>query len=156
MQFTSDGKTIVFTRQSGDNPAEICKAVSSGGAAIALTHLNDDLLSQYQLTPLEDFWVTGAENTQVQSFLVKPPDFNPARKYPALLLVHGGPQGEWGESWTYRWNAQVFAAAGYVVVMPNPRGSIGYGQKFTDDINQDWGGVFCQLRRSHGRDRLHR
>ncbi len=140
MQFTSDGKTIIFTRQSGDSPAEICKAMSTGGAAIPLTHLNDDLLAQYQLTSLEDFWVTGAENTQVQSFLVKPPNFNPSRKYPMLLLIHGGPQGEWGESWTYRWNAQVFAAAGYVVVMPNPRGSVGYGQKFTDDINQDWGG----------------
>jgi dipeptidyl aminopeptidase/acylaminoacyl peptidase len=140
MQFTADGKTIIFTRQSGDSPAEICKAMSSGGAAIPLTHLNDDLLGQYQLTSLEDFWVTGAENTQVQSFLVKPPDFSPARKYPVLILIHGGPQGEWGESWTYRWNAQVFAAAGYVVVMPNPRGSVGYGQKFTDDINQDWGG----------------
>jgi dipeptidyl aminopeptidase/acylaminoacyl peptidase len=145
MQFTSDGRTIVFTRQSGDSPAEICKAMSTGGAAIPLTHLNDDLLSRYQLTSLEDFWVTskdanGTESTQVQSFLVKPPNFNPARKYPMLLLIHGGPQGEWGESWTYRWNAQVFAAAGYVVVMPNPRGSIGYGQKFTDDINQDWGG----------------
>ena len=140
MQFTSDGKTIVFTRQSGNSPVEICKAMSSGGAAIALTHLNDDLLNQYQLTSLEDFWVTGAENTQVQSFMVKPPDFNPANKYPMLLLIHGGPQGAWGDEWSYRWNAQVFAAAGYVVVMPNPRGSFGYGQKFTDDINQDWGG----------------
>jgi len=140
MQFTADGKTIVFTRQSGDTPTEICKASSSGGAAVPLTHLNDALLAQYQLTSLEDFWVTGAENTQVQSFLVKPPNFDPARKYPVLMLIHGGPQGEWGESWTYRWNAQIFAAAGYVVVMPNPRGSIGYGQKFTDDINQDWGG----------------
>jgi dipeptidyl aminopeptidase/acylaminoacyl peptidase len=140
MQFTPDGKTIVFTRQSGSSPVEICKAVSAGGQVTALTHLNDDLLAQYQLTPLEDFWVAGAENTQVQSFLVKPPNFDPAKKYPALLLIHGGPQGEWGESWTYRWNAQVFAAAGYVVVMPNPRGSFGYGQKFTDDINQDWGG----------------
>jgi dipeptidyl aminopeptidase/acylaminoacyl peptidase len=140
MQFTADGKTIVFTRQSGDNPVEICKAVSTGGSVIPLTHLNDDLLNQYQLTALEDFWVTGAENTQVQSFIVKPPDFNAARKYPVILLIHGGPQGEWGESWSYRWNAQAFAGAGYVVVMPNPRGSVGYGQKFTDDINQDWGG----------------
>jgi dipeptidyl aminopeptidase/acylaminoacyl peptidase len=140
MQFTSDGKTIVFTRESGDGPAEICKAMSSGGAAIPLTHLNDDLLGQYQLTPLEDFWVTGAENTQVQSFVVKPPNFNPAQKYPVLLLVHGGPEGDWGQSWTYRWNAQVFAGAGYVVVMPNPRGSTGYGQKFTEDIKEDWGG----------------
>ena len=63
-----------------------------------------------------------------------------AQPLPVLLLIHGGPQGEWGDNWSYRWNAQVFAAAGYVVVMPNPRGSIGYGQKFTDDINQDWGG----------------
>ncbi len=116
MQFTPDGKTIVFTRQSGSSPAEICKGVSSGGDAIPLTHLNDDLLGQYQLTRLEDFWVTGAENTQVQSFIVKPPNFDPARKYPVILLMHGGPEGEWGESWTYRWNAQVFAGAGYVVV----------------------------------------
>jgi dipeptidyl aminopeptidase/acylaminoacyl peptidase len=140
MQFTGDGKTIVFTRQSGEAPAEICKAISSGGSAIPLTHLNDDLLNQYQLTSLEDFWVAGAENTQVQSFIVKPPGFTASRKYPVLMLIHGGPQGEWGESWTYRWNAQAFAGAGYVVVMPNPRGSVGYGQKFTDDINQDWGG----------------
>jgi dipeptidyl aminopeptidase/acylaminoacyl peptidase len=139
VQFTADGKTMVFTRQSGSAPVEICKA-SSGGSAVALTHLNDALLTQYQLTPLEEFWTTGAENTQIQSFVVKPPGFVPTKKYPVLMLIHGGPQGEWGESWTYRWNAQVFAGAGYVVVMPNPRGSFGYGQKFTDDINQDWGG----------------
>lgn len=140
MQFTADGKTIIFTRESGSSPAEICKAMSTGGAAVELTHLNDDLLNQYQLTPFEDFRVTGADNAQIQSFLVKPPGFNPSVKYPVLLLIHGGPEGEWSESWTYRWNAQVFAAAGYVVVMPNPHGSIGYGQKFTEDINQDWGG----------------
>ncbi len=116
MQFTPDGKTIVFTRQSGSSPVEICKGVSSGGDAVALTHLNDDLLNQYQLTNLEDFWVTGAENAQVQSFIIKPPGFDPARKYPVILLIHGGPESEWGESWTYRWNAQVFAGAGYVVV----------------------------------------
>ena len=96
MQFTADGKTIVFTRQSGDSPAEICTAVSSGGSANPLTHLNDALLSQYQLTTLEDFWVTGADNTQIQSFLVKPPGFDAARKYPVVMLIHGGPEGEWG------------------------------------------------------------
>jgi dipeptidyl aminopeptidase/acylaminoacyl peptidase len=140
MAFTADGKTIVFTQQSGESPTEICKASSTGGAAIPLTHLNDDLLNQYQRTSLEDFWVAGADNAQIQSFMVKPPNFDATRKYPMLLLIHGGPEGEWGDSWTYRWNAQVFAAAGYVVVMPNPHGSIGYGQKFTEDINQDWGG----------------
>jgi dipeptidyl aminopeptidase/acylaminoacyl peptidase len=139
VQFTADGKTMVFTRQSGSSPVEICKA-TSGGSAIPLTHLNDDLLNQYQLASLDDFWTAGAENTQIQTFVVKPPGFDPKRKYPVLMLIHGGPQGEWGESWTYRWNAQVFAAAGYVVVMPNPRGSFGYGQKFTDEVSQDWGG----------------
>src|SRR4029077_4888159 len=73
-------------------------------------------------------------------FLVKPSDFSFTRKYPALVLVHGGPQGSWGQDWSYRWNAQVFAAAGYVVGMPNIRGSVGYGQKFIDEINGDWAG----------------
>jgi dipeptidyl aminopeptidase/acylaminoacyl peptidase len=71
---------------------------------------------------------------------VKPPGFEAGKRYPVLFLIHGGPQGAWGEDWTYRWNAQVFAGAGYVVVMPNPRGSTGYGEKFTDEINADWGG----------------
>jgi len=140
VQFTKDGRTIVFTRQSGDSPVEICKATSSGGPAVALTHLNDGLLNEYQLTPFEDFSTASADGVQIQSFLLKPPGFNASQKYPVIVLIHGGPQSEWGESWTYRWNAQAFAGAGYVVVMPNPRGSLGYGQKFTDDINQDWGG----------------
>jgi dipeptidyl aminopeptidase/acylaminoacyl peptidase len=71
---------------------------------------------------------------------VKPPNFSALRRYPVLMLIHGGPQGAWGEAWSYRWNPQVFAAAGYVVIMPNPRGSTGYGQKFTDEISRDWGG----------------
>ena len=140
IQFTADGKTMIYTGQSGSAPVEIYRAASAGGAPVALTHLNDALLSQYDLKPLEEFWVEGAESARVQSFVVKPYDFQAGRKYPVLFLIHGGPQGAWGESWTYRWNAQVFASAGYVVVMPNPRGSFGYGQKFTDDINQDWGG----------------
>ena len=140
VQFTPDGRNILYTRQSGSSPVEICKITSSGGTETALTHLNDALLDQFQLTALEDFYVPGADNAQVQSFLIKPPNFDPKIQYPVLMLIHGGPQGEWGESWSYRWNAQAMAAAGYVVVMPNPRGSFGYGQKFTDDINQDWGG----------------
>jgi dipeptidyl aminopeptidase/acylaminoacyl peptidase len=71
---------------------------------------------------------------------VKPASFDPAQRYPLLVLVHGGPQGAWTDGWTYRWNAEVFAAAGFVVLLPNPRGSTGWGQAFTDDINGDWGG----------------
>jgi dipeptidyl aminopeptidase/acylaminoacyl peptidase len=140
MQLTRDGKTMVYTQQTGVSPTEIYRASSAGGTPVALTHLNDQALNACQLTPLEEFWVDGAEGARVQSFVVKPYGFEPDRKYPVLMLIHGGPQGFWGHSWTYRWNAQVFAAAGYVVVMPNPRGSTGYGQKFIDEINGDWGG----------------
>jgi dipeptidyl aminopeptidase/acylaminoacyl peptidase len=140
MQLTRNGRTMVYTQQSGISPVEIFRASSSGGEAVALTHLNDQTLADHQLTQLEEFWVDGAEGAKVHSFMIRPPDFTPGRKYPVLMLIHGGPQGFWGHAWTYRWNAQVFAAAGYVVVMPNPRGSSGYGQKFIDEINNDWGG----------------
>jgi dipeptidyl aminopeptidase/acylaminoacyl peptidase len=140
MQLTRNGEYIVYTMQSGSQPVEIYRGAASGGPAIALTHLNDAVLNAHQLTPLEDISAEGAEKAQIQSFVVKPPNFDPRRKYPVLMLIHGGPQGAWGQSWSYRWNAQVFAAAGYLVVMPNPRGSTGYGQKFIDEINGDWGG----------------
>lgn len=139
VQFTPDGKTMVYTEQSGSRPVELFRA-SSAGSETPLSRLNDAVLSRHALTSLENFWVEGAEGARVQSFMVKPPDFDQKKKYPALILIHGGPQGASGESWSYRWNPQVFAAAGYVVVMPNPRGSTGYGQRFTDEINQDWGG----------------
>ena len=89
---------------------------------------------------MESFTFKGAENADVQGFLIKPPGFDPSKKYPLKFLIHGGPQGAWGNSWTYRWNAELFAANGYVVVMINFHGSTGYGQKFTDSINGDWGG----------------
>lgn len=140
MQFTPGDKMLVYAEQSGSRPVEIFKATSKGGSGVALTHLNDEIISDYQLTALDRLTVDGPDNSKVESFIVKPPDFDPAKKYPVLFLIHGGPQGDWGESWSYRWNAQVFAGAGYVVVMPNPQGSIGYGQAFTDAVNGDWGG----------------
>ncbi len=140
VQFNSEGNLMIYTEQSGSRPTEIYRATSAGGSGVPLTHLNDSLLASAALSPLEDFWVEGADKMRVQSFVVKPPDFSPTRKYPVLFLIHGGPQGAWGETWSYRWNPQVFASAGYLVVMPNPRGSTGYGQRFIDDINGDWGG----------------
>ena len=141
VQFSPDGKTMIYSEVSGSKPTEFYRISSSGGTATPLTRMNDSVLNAHQLTPLEDVWVeSSADKTKVQSFIVKPPQFDAKKKYPVLFLIHGGPQGAWGESWSYRWNPQVFAAAGFVVVMPNPRGSTGYGQQFTDDINQDWGG----------------
>ncbi len=139
IDLTPDGKTLVYIEQTGSRPNEIYSA-QSGGAERQLTHFNDALLSEYQLPKLEEFSVESPDQARVSSFLLKPPGFRAGRRYPVLFLIHGGPQVAWGESWTYRWNAQVFAAAGFVVVMPNPRGSTGYGQKFIDDINADWGG----------------
>ncbi len=105
-----------------------------------LTHINDSLVSQLDLSPLESFEFAGAGGTKVQGFLVKPPNFDPAKKYPVKFLIHGGPQGAWGDAWSYRWNPELMAASGYVVVMVNPRGSTGYGQKFVEGVSGDWGG----------------
>jgi len=140
LQFTADGKTLVYTEVTGASPVEIYKASSGGGAPAAVTKMNEKFLAAHDLRPLEEFTVSGAEGAQVHSFLLKPPAFDATKKYPVLFLIHGGPQGAWGETFSYRWNPQVFATAGFVVVMPNPRGSTGYGTKFTDDINGDWGG----------------
>jgi dipeptidyl aminopeptidase/acylaminoacyl peptidase len=140
VQFSKDGKTLIYTEQSGKHPAEIMRASSTGGPPVALTHLNDPVMSDASLPDLEEFSVEGAEGAKVYGFIAKPPGFRANRKYPVLFLIHGGPQGAWGDTWSYRWNPHVFAAAGFVVVMPNPRGSTGYGQKYIDEINNDWGG----------------
>jgi len=105
-----------------------------------LTHLNDALLSQLDLPEMETYFFRSIGGVRVQGFIIKPPGFDPSKKYPVKFLIHGGPQGAWGDDWSYRWNAELFAANGYVVIMINPRGSTGYGQTFIDQINGDWGG----------------
>jgi dipeptidyl aminopeptidase/acylaminoacyl peptidase len=106
----------------------------------AITHLNDALLAQLDMPKMESFWFTAKDGAKVQGFLIRPPGFDPAKKYPVKFLIHGGPEGNWGDDWSYRWNPELFAANGYVVVMINFRGSTGYGQDFVDAINGDWGG----------------
>ncbi|MEX2303290.1 MAG: S9 family peptidase [Bryobacterales bacterium] len=140
IQFAPDGRSIVYTGHSGSHPTEIFRGVSSGGAPAQLTHFNDEMLNEYRLDELEQVSYRSSDGATVEGFLAKPPNFDMQKKYPLLLLIHGGPQGAWGESWSYRWNPQVFAAAGFVVFMPNPRGSTGYGQSFIDAIRGDWGG----------------
>ncbi len=124
------------------DPLSTCKG-DCAGSAIAmtpLTHLNDSLLAQLDLAPLEPFWFTASDKVKVQGFLVKPPSFDPNKKYPVKFLIHGGPQGAWGDDWSYRWNPELFAANGYAVVMVNMRASTGYGQAFVDAVNGNWGG----------------
>jgi dipeptidyl aminopeptidase/acylaminoacyl peptidase len=137
---TADGQTVIYTRNSIDQPTEIYRASARDGSSrTPLTRTNPSLAT-FKLRPAEKVWFEGAGGTKIQAWVVKPADFAEGRKYPLLYLVHGGPQNSWHDGWTFRWNAEIFAAAGYVVFMPNPRGSTGFGQQFTDDISGDWGG----------------
>jgi dipeptidyl aminopeptidase/acylaminoacyl peptidase len=141
VQVSRDGRTIYFQRSSLSRPADIYSLpLKEGAQAIQLTHDNDSLLSSIAMGAVSDLWYKGADGAEVQALLVKPPAFDSSKRYPAIALIHGGPQGAWNEQWGYRWNPQMFAAAGYVVFMPNPRGSTGYGQKFVEEISGDWGG----------------
>jgi dipeptidyl aminopeptidase/acylaminoacyl peptidase len=139
------GSRLWCTKSSATKPNEIwtMSAEGQGGSAELMqpvTHINDALLSEIDMLGMESFTFKGANNDDVQGFLIRPPGFDSTKKYPLKFLIHGGPQGAWGNSWTYRWNAELFAASGYVVVMINFHGSTGYGQKFTDSISGDWGG----------------
>jgi len=141
-----DGRTIVFTRTSLSMPAEIFAASSDGKDVRQITHQNDALLSQLDLPQAESFWFAGASGTQVQGMLIRPPHFDASKKYPLLLIVHGGPQVPWEDAWGYRWNPQLMIAPGYVALLINPRGSPGYGSKFVQEISRDWGGkVYIDL-----------
>lgn len=139
---SADGKTLYFDGSTLIRPADIFALTKTeGGArAVKLTHDNDALMASLALGATGDYWYTGAEGAKIQALIVRPPMFDASKKYPAIVLIHGGPQGDWSDSWGYRWNAQMFAARGYVVFMPNPRGSTGYGQKFVEEISGDWGG----------------
>lgn len=146
LQLSADGGTLVVARRGVDRPVDLVALDGDGQVMRQLTHQNRELLAGLALQPAETFWATGAGDTPVQGFLVKPPNFDPSRSYPVVFLIHGGPQGAWTDSWSYRWNPNMFAAPGYVVVAVNPRGSTGYGQQFTDEITGDWGGkVYVDL-----------
>ena len=146
---SKDGRTLAWTRDATEFPAEVYAAEVTSAtpvAAHAVTHENDALISKLALNPAEDFWFTGAAGVKVQGFLVKPPNWQAGKKYPAILLIHGGPQGAWLDQWHGRWNYQMFAATGAALVIINPRGSFGYGQKFVDDVSKAWGGkVYTDL-----------
>ena len=137
---TPDGRTLVFTESTLAAPAEIFAATADGKDVRQVTHQNTALVSQLDLKPAEHFTFKASDGAEVYGMLVRPPAFDASEKYPLVLLAHGGPQTMWEDAWGYRWNAQMFASPGYVALMINRRGSTGFGQKFTDDINDDWGG----------------
>jgi dipeptidyl aminopeptidase/acylaminoacyl peptidase len=137
---SKDGRTLYFDRNTLSRPNDIYSLKKGSTTATQLTHDNDALLRNIAMGETSDVWYTGADGAQVQALLVKPPMFDASKKYPGIVLIHGGPQGAWGDAWSYRWNPQMFAARGYAVIAPNPRGSVGYGQKFVEEISGDWGG----------------
>jgi dipeptidyl aminopeptidase/acylaminoacyl peptidase len=130
-----DGKSFVALSSSMSQPAEIYR-FSEAGEMVNLSRANQPL----NLPRPEEMEWKGALGANVHGFVLKPANFDPAKKYPVIVLIHGGPQGAWNDNWGYRWNPQMYTGAGYVVFMPNPRGSTGYGQKFVDEVSGDWGG----------------
>jgi len=161
----ADGRTVIADRMTVEAPSEVVAVIPVSGASQSkdgiaapgnpgivglapvlagridqITHLNDALLAQLDRPAMEPFWFTAADKTKLQGFLIRPPGFDATKKYAVKFLIHGGPEGAWDDSWSYRWNPELFAANGYVVVMVNPRSSTGYGQAIVDGVNGDWGG----------------
>jgi dipeptidyl aminopeptidase/acylaminoacyl peptidase len=139
---SKNGARLTFAQATMDRPAEIFAVSGDLRAANAenLSHANEALLSQLDRQRPESVTVKGSGGDPMQMWILKPPGFDPTKKYPLAFLVHGGPQGAWEDGWSFRWCPELWAAQGYVVALPNPRGSTGFGQKYTDEITGDWGG----------------
>jgi dipeptidyl aminopeptidase/acylaminoacyl peptidase len=135
---------VVFSKSTLVSPAELFRASFTGASATPLTRENESWLKDVTFQKPESFTVPGAGGTPIQYWVLKPPSFDPAKKYPVVFLLHGGPQGAWDDGWSYRWNPSLWAAQGWIVAAPNPRGSFGFGQTFVDEISQDWGGKVMQ------------
>lgn len=139
IRISPDGKIIYALKQSLNHPNDVYSLDLTAKKLKQLTDVNAELLATLEMNPAEDFWFE-SEGDRVHGLLLKPPFFDPNKKYPLVMLIHGGPQGAWEDGFHYRWNAQMFASQGYVVAMVNFHGSTGYGQAFTDSISGDWGG----------------
>ena len=137
---SAGSRSVCFAQSHFTQPTELFSVDGSASAPRKITATNAALLSPVELPQPESVTVSGAGGTPVQMWILKPPGFDPAKKYPLVFWVHGGPQGAYMDGWSTRWNPQVWAAQGYVIALPNPRGSTGFGQKFTDEISHDWGG----------------
>ncbi len=148
LTISRDGRRLVFSSSSLSRAPEIWSAGADGKGAAPVTHVNDGFWKEVEMGEVSERMTRSADGRNLQAWLVKPPGFDASKKYPAVFLIHGGPQGAWTDSWSTRWNPQVWAAYGYVVYAANPRGSTGFGQKFVDEISGDWGGkVYDDLMR---------
>jgi dipeptidyl aminopeptidase/acylaminoacyl peptidase len=136
LSVTPDGRNFIAVSNSLTSPAEIYRVSTDGAEMTNLSRGN----AGFNFSKTEEIEWKGAMNANVHGFIVKPANFDASKKYPMIVLIHGGPQSAWNDNWGYRWNPQMFANQGYVVFLPNPRGSTGYGQRFVDEVSADWGG----------------
>lgn len=139
IDISPDGDYLVLARQAVNYPTELYRLKIGDDQLRQLTFTNKERLAELEMNPLENYWFTGANGDSIHLMMVKPPNFDPGKKYPLISLIHGGPQGAWGDDFHYRWNAQLFASPGYVVIMINFHGSRGYGQDFVDAVTHHWG-----------------
>ncbi|HQV30515.1 MAG TPA: S9 family peptidase [Calditrichia bacterium] len=136
-----DGRSLVVRHQTSAMPYELSLFNTGNRRLTRLTHVNDAALAGLEMNDIEDHYFIGAKGDSIHLMVVKPPQFDAAQKYPMVNMIHGGPQGAWGDDFHFRWNSQLFAAPGYVVIMINFHGSRGYGQAFCDAVSKDWGGA---------------
>lgn len=137
-----EGSFLVYSKMDISHPADVFRLDLKGSASSTpLTSMNADVLKDIDFGEYSSFTFPGWNGDTVQAWEIKPPDFDANKKYPLLLLMHGGPENSWGNLFHYRWNPQLFAAAGYVVIEPNFHGSSGFGLKFMDAIKGQWGGA---------------
>jgi len=144
LTITPDGKYFVFAKSAVNQPYEIYKIRTNGKGLVRLTYFNKKIEDEYDLRPAREFWITGADGAKIHTWLITPHGFDPKRKYPLIINVHGGPQQMWYDGFRGDW--QIYPGHGYAVAFCNPHGSPGYGQKFVEAISKDWGGkVFEDL-----------
>jgi dipeptidyl aminopeptidase/acylaminoacyl peptidase len=133
-----NGKQFIFTRRAVSEPVEIWSSSADGKDVKRLTFINKEVSDRVDIRPAEEMWISSPTGKKIHTFIVKPHNFDPAKKYPLILNVHGGPQSQWADAFRGDW--QVYPGSGYIVAFPNPHGSTGYGQEFTAAISKDWGG----------------
>ena len=134
------GPRLLYGLHHLKSPVELYTVLPTGADVRRITRINDEKLAQARLGEPEQFSFKGWNDETVYCYIVKPVDFDPSKKYPVAFLIHGGPQGSFGNDFHYRWNPQAYAGAGYAAVMVDFHGSTGYGQAFCDAIRGDWGG----------------
>lgn len=139
-QFALAGNSLIALRQSMQHPDDIYRINPDDGSMVAITDENKEIFDQLKSIKVEKRMITTTDNKKMLTWVIYPPDFDPNKKYPAILYCSGGPQGNIGQFWSYRWNFMLMANHGYIIVVPNRRGASGLGQEWKEEISGDYNG----------------